>query len=71
MALVVALISDEYLRYLDDADSGILSFLGRFVITIGTQVFAVIGAIAYRATAPNIATSWDLRPPGVSGDSVC
>ncbi|HUW87065.1 MAG TPA: hypothetical protein VMW30_01610 [Candidatus Paceibacterota bacterium] len=51
MALVVALISESYMRLLAASNSGVLGFLSPFVIAIGIQLTTVIGAVGYRAFA--------------------
>lgn len=51
LALVVALISENYLRLLNQGPNGILGFLSPFMIAIGLQVATVLAAVAYRASA--------------------
>lgn len=51
LALVVALLSESYLRLLNEERDGILAFLSPFMVVIGIQVAAVIGAVSYRAFA--------------------
>lgn len=51
LALVIALMSDSYLRLLRSGDGGVLSFVRPFIVTVGVQVAALIGGVAYRATA--------------------
>ncbi|MCU1482932.1 MAG: hypothetical protein JWQ19_3718 [Subtercola sp.] len=52
MALVVALMSDAYMRLLAESESGITGFLSPFMIALGIQVSTVVGAVGYRAFAP-------------------
>ncbi|ORV21101.1 hypothetical protein AWB98_02125 [Mycolicibacterium conceptionense] len=51
LALVVALLSESYLRLLNHDRDGVLLFLSPFMLAIGIQVSAVIGAVLYRAFA--------------------
>ena len=53
LALVVALLSESYLRLLnsEDGEQGLLAFLSPFMLVIGMQVTTVVGAVAYRAFA--------------------
>lgn len=48
-ALVIALMSDDYLRELEETDSGVLGFLSPFIVSVGLQVATLIGAVLYRA----------------------
>lgn len=50
-ALVAALFSDDYLRLLNKAEGGVVSFLRPFMLAIGSQVAALLVSITYRATA--------------------
>jgi small-conductance mechanosensitive channel len=60
LALVVALISQEYLRHLDEnTDGGVLAFLSPFMIAIGIQVAVFMGAIGYRAFAADLPEKWE------------
>ncbi|MCK8645642.1 hypothetical protein [Mycobacterium colombiense] len=52
LALVVALLSETYLRMLNETRDGILAFLSPFMLALGIQVTAVVGAVLYRAFAP-------------------
>lgn len=49
LALVVSLLSSEYLRLLQSSDSGILGFFRPFVIAIGFQVFSILSTVFYLA----------------------
>lgn len=51
MALVVALMSDAYLRLLATNESGVLAFLSPFIVAIGIQLSTVMGSVGYRAFA--------------------
>lgn len=51
LALVVSLFSDRYLRLLNDAPGGLRTFLAPFMIALGLQVGALLGAVAFRVTA--------------------
>lgn len=52
MALVVALMSDSYLRLLDESPTGLPGFLGPFMIALGLQVGGVLSSVGYRAFGP-------------------
>lgn len=49
LALVVALMSDSYLRLLRGTGEGVLAFLGPFMVVIGLQVGTILAVVAYRA----------------------
>lgn len=53
-ALVIALLSDDYLKWLDSSDSGIVGFLSPFLISIGLQVGSVLSTVIYRALADQV-----------------
>jgi hypothetical protein len=53
-ALVIALLSDQYLRWLEQTDSGVLGFLSPFMVSVGLQVGALLGAILYRALVAHV-----------------
>ncbi|GAB2443285.1 hypothetical protein GCM10027187_02360 [Streptosporangium sandarakinum] len=53
-ALVITLFSDSYLLQLKTHPSGVRIFLAPFVVNIGFNVGAVIGAVAYRSTASHL-----------------
>jgi MFS family permease len=53
-ALVIALMSDEDLRWLDDTESGVLGFLNPFMVSVGLQVGALIGSVLYRSIADHL-----------------
>jgi MFS family permease len=53
-ALVIGLLSDQYLRWLEQTESGILGFLSPFMISVGLQVGALVSAILYRALAAHV-----------------
>ncbi|MFI7228378.1 hypothetical protein ACIBO5_34605 [Nonomuraea angiospora] len=56
-ALVITLFSDSYLLQLKSHPRGVRTFLAPFMVNIGFNVGAVIGAVAYRATATHLATT--------------
>lgn len=61
LALVVALMSDDYLRQLNDAKGGLLDFLSPFMLVIGLQVGTLVGTVGFRAFAermPTTAGNW-------------
>lgn len=61
LALVVALMSNDYLRQLRTARDGVLAFLGPFMVVIGLHVGTLLLAVAYRAFAaqiPEEAENW-------------
>jgi MFS family permease len=53
-ALVIALMSDSYLRWLEDTQSGVVAFLSPFMVSVGLQVGALLGAVLYRAAASHL-----------------
>jgi hypothetical protein len=60
-ALVIALMSDDYIRWLEETDSGVTGFLSPFMVSVGLQVAALVGSVIYRATAdqlPRTAELW-------------
>ena len=60
-ALVIALFSDDYLRWLEKTDSGVVGFLSPFMVSVGLQVGTLIASVLYRATAdhlPHTAEKW-------------
>ena len=60
-ALVIGLLSDQYLRWLEETDSGVLGFLSPFMLSVGLQVGALIGSILFRALdahLPREAREW-------------
>ena len=59
-ALVIGLLSDEYLRWLQSTSAGIVGFLGPFLVSTGLQVASVLVSIGYRAASPSL-------PTGVEG----
>lgn len=61
MALVVSLLSDAYLLLLAESEAGVLGFLRPFMLTIGTQVTTVLGAVFYASlvrTIPEAIEPW-------------
>jgi MFS family permease len=56
-ALVIALMTDEYLRWLEDTDSGVIGFLSPFMVSVGLQVGTLLGAVLFRATASHLPLS--------------
>ena len=60
-ALVIALMSDDYIRWLEDTDSGVTAFLSPFMVSVRFLVATLIGTVVYRATAvqlPRTAEMW-------------
>lgn len=53
-ALLIALLSDNYVRLLQKVDGGIIVFLRPFMIAVGCQVTAIVVSMAYRATAGDL-----------------
>lgn len=53
-ALVVSLLSDSYLRWLDETEAGVEGFFGPFIVAIGMQVAVLLGALGYRAAATDL-----------------
>jgi hypothetical protein len=53
-ALVIALMSDDYLRWLETNASGVTGFLSPFMVSVGLQVATLIGAVLYQATADHL-----------------
>lgn len=56
LSLVVALLSDSYMAYLEDAPDGLVGFLGNFILAIGGLVTTLVACVAYRATATALPT---------------
>lgn len=54
LALVVAFLSDSYLKHLDASKNGILAFLDPFMFLIGLQVGSLLLVIGYRAFAKSV-----------------
>lgn len=54
LALVIALMTDSYLRLLSDGRDGVLGFVRPFVIAIGVQIGALLGAVIYRIVAAHL-----------------
>jgi hypothetical protein len=59
-ALVIALMSDDYIRWLQETDSGVAGFLSPFMISVGLQIATLIGAVVYRAIADQLPRSAEL-----------
>jgi len=60
-ALVIALMSDDYIRWLEETDSGVTGFLSPFMVSVGLLVATLTGAVVYRAIAvqlPRTAELW-------------
>lgn len=49
LALVVALLSESYMKLLAESTSGVTGFLSPFMIAIGLQVGSLLISVAYRA----------------------
>lgn len=56
LALVVALMSDAYMRHLRTATGGVLAFLGPFMLVIGLQVGTLLLTVGYRAFSAELPT---------------
>lgn len=71
MALVVSLMSDEFIRFLEGADSEekpykfsfgtskILNFLAPFMVVIAIQIATVLSTVFYRAFASIVPSIWE------------
>jgi MFS family permease len=60
-ALVIALFSDNHLRWLEQTDSGVIGFLSPFMVSIGLQVATLVAAVVFRAIddqLPRVAEHW-------------
>lgn len=55
-ALVVSLLSDNYIRALNEHPDGVSAFLRPFLVAIGIQVAALLLCVAYRASANHLST---------------
>jgi glucan phosphoethanolaminetransferase (alkaline phosphatase superfamily) len=55
-ALVIALFSDTYLKWLASAPDGVRGFLAPFMFAIGVQVGALLLTVGYRAAAQHVPT---------------
>lgn len=53
-ALVIAFLSDDYLRELEGTSEGVVAFLRPFVIATGLQVAVVAGVVLYRGAASEV-----------------
>jgi hypothetical protein len=54
-ALVIAIISDSYMRFLNETVSdGVLAFLRPFIIVLGVQIATILVAVFYRALAADV-----------------
>ncbi|MEU7890255.1 hypothetical protein AB0B54_32545 [Microbispora bryophytorum] len=53
-ALVIALLSDHYMRWLQKLESGVFGFLAPFMVSTGLQVGTLVLAVAYRASGEHI-----------------
>lgn len=53
-ALVISMLSDNYMVLLQKHPEGIRPFLAPFVINAGIQIGVVIGAVAYRASGTHL-----------------
>jgi hypothetical protein len=53
-ALVIGLLSDDYLRWLEATGSGVIGFLRPFMVSTGMQVGAVLAAVIYRGAAAEV-----------------
>jgi hypothetical protein len=53
-ALLIALMSDDYIKLLDKAEGGIIAFLRPFMIAVGMQVSAIFVTFVYRAGATDL-----------------
>jgi hypothetical protein len=58
-ALVVGLLSNEYLRWLQTNRDGVKGFLSPFLVSVGLQVGSLILVIVYRAMAPQVSSGWE------------
>ncbi len=58
-ALVVGLLSNEYLRWLETNRDGVKGFLSPFLVSVGLQVGSLILVIVYRAIAPQVPSAWE------------
>ena len=55
-ALLITLLSDDYLRLLDKAEGGLLVFIRPFMIAVGIQVTTLFVALGYIAAAGDLAS---------------
>lgn len=53
-ALLVALLSDDYVKLLDEAEGGIAAFLHPFMFAAGLQVATMFLTLGYRASAAHL-----------------
>lgn len=53
-SLLIALLSDRYIRLLSKAEGGVAAFLRPYMIAIGLQVTSIFVAIGYRAAYPHM-----------------
>lgn len=51
LALVVSLLSDTYLLFLQQSKEGFMPFMAPFIVGVGVQVMSLLGVLAYRAAS--------------------
>jgi hypothetical protein len=56
-SLVVMLLSDSHLRWLNEAPGGVKAFLTPFVFATGLQVGTILGSVIYRAAGSVLPSS--------------
>jgi len=64
-ALVIALMSDDYIRWLEETDSGVTGFLSPFMVSVGLLVTTLVGTVVYRAIAVQLPRTVELWLFGV------
>jgi len=58
-ALIVGLLSDAYLRWLQRSENGVKAFLAPFLVAVGLQVGTLIFTVIYRGAAPHLSAVWE------------
>jgi hypothetical protein len=58
-ALVVGLLSDRYVLWLQKSGDGLPGFLGPFVVGVGLQITSLLLSIAYRVVGKAIPSPWE------------
>lgn len=58
-ALVVGLMSDQYVLWLKKTADGIPGFLGPFLVGVGLQITSLLVAVTYRVAAKALPAPWE------------
>ena len=58
-ALLIALLSDEYIQILGHANDGVIAFFRPFIVAVGLQVTTIFVGLGYGAAAPHIPAGYE------------